>query len=261
MNYKGIDVSKHQGIISWDKVKKAGIDVAIIRCGFGSDRTSNDDKQFERNYSEAKRVGIKVGVYLYSYATSVSMAASEAQHVIRLLKDKSIDYPVFYDLEDAGTTGKCSKTVIADMAETFCNAITAAGYNVGIYANKYWFTSILTDARFNKWDKWVAQYNTKCTYQGSYVGWQYSSEGNVDGITGKVDMDEFYIKSSPNVKDVLPDLTGYVGTSIAAALNSKGYDSSFAYRKTLATKLGIANYTGTAYQNLEMIVKLGGRVP
>jgi GH25 family lysozyme M1 (1,4-beta-N-acetylmuramidase) len=267
MKIKGIDVSKHQGTIDWDKVKNSGISVAILRCGYGSDIASQDDSQFERNYNEAKRVGIKVGVYLYSYATNTSMAKSEAEHVIRLLNGKSLDYPVYYDLEDAGTTGKCSALVIGDMATVFCDKIKAAGYKVGIYANKYWFTNILTDSRFEQWDKWVAQYYSECTYQGKYVGWQYSSSGSVNGITGNVDMDEFYVDYETSTAvtvlaptDTLPNLSGYTGTSIVGALNSKGYDSSFDYRKTLAVKVGISGYTGTAAQNLTLIEKLGGSV-
>jgi GH25 family lysozyme M1 (1,4-beta-N-acetylmuramidase)/LysM repeat protein len=257
----GIDVSKHQGKIDWEKVK-SHISFAILRCGYGADKTTQDDSQFERNYSECKRLGIPVGVYLYSYATNTTAAKSEAEHTIRLLKGKTIDYGVWYDLEDANTTGKCSKSVIADMAEVYCNAIKAAGYKVGIYANKYWFTSILTDSRFNSWDKWVAQYYTDCTYQGKYIMWQFTSTGKIDGITGNVDCSYYYgeqVKTTvTSTSSALPDLSGYVGVSIAGALNSKGYDSSFTNRKAIAAKLGISNYTGTAEQNKLMITKLGG---
>jgi LysM repeat protein len=226
--------------------------------------TSQDDSQFERNYSECKRLGIPVGVYLYSYATNTSQAKSEAEHTIRLLKGKTIDYGVWYDLENNDTTGKCSASVIGDMAETYCNAIKQAGYKVGIYANKYWFTSILTDSRFNNWDKWVAQYYSDCTYQGNYVMWQFTSTGKIDGINGNVDCSYYYgeqIKTvTSNADTQLPNLSGYVGVSIAGALNSKGCDSSFTSRKAIAEKLGIANYTGTADQNKLMITKLGGTV-
>jgi sporulation protein YabP len=123
---------------------------------------------------------------------SVEEAQSEADHVLRLIKGRHLTYPVFYDLEDAKYTGKCSHKLIGDMAETFCNAIERAGYKVGIYANKNWFTNILTDERFKKWMKWVAQYNTKCTYAGDYVMWQYSSKGSVHGISTAVDMNYCY---------------------------------------------------------------------
>lgn len=191
---KGIDVSTFQGNIDWEKVKADGVQYAILRCGYGSDLTYQDDTQFKRNARECERLGIPYGVYLYSYADSVEKACSEADHVLRVIKGCKLDYPVYYDLEDANTTGKCSKTKIADMAEAFCNRIKKAGYQVGIYANLSWFNNILTDDRFNQWDKWVAQYNDKCTYKGAYTMWQYTDKGSVKGINGGVDMNYYYGK-------------------------------------------------------------------
>lgn len=193
MNIKGIDVSTFQGKIDWNKVKAAGIKYAILRCGYGSDIKSQDDDQFKRNADECTRLGIPFGVYLYSYATDVNMAKSEAEHVIRLLKGYKLTYPVYLDLEDAGTTARCSGKVIADMTETFCEAIKKAGYYPGVYSNTSWFTKKLTDKRFDKYDKWVAQYNTECQYKGKYNMWQYSSKGKVDGINGSVDMNYCYV--------------------------------------------------------------------
>src|SRR5690554_3286916 len=98
----GMDVSDHQGVINWDKVKAEGrIKFAMIRCGYGKDMKSQDDKQFERNVREAERVGISWGTYLYSYALNVESAKSEAQHVLRLLKGKNPQLPVAFDMEDA----------------------------------------------------------------------------------------------------------------------------------------------------------------
>lgn len=190
---KGIDVSTHQGIIDWAKAKADGVQYAILRCGYGSDIKYQDDGQFARNASECERLGIPYGVYLYSYANTVAKANSEADHVLRLIKGCKLDYPVYYDLEDAGTTGKCSNKLIADMAEAFCNKIEKAGYKVGIYANLNWFENKLTDARFNQWDKWIAQYNKECTYKGKYTMWQYTSSGKVNGINGLVDMNYCYV--------------------------------------------------------------------
>ena len=189
---KGIDVSVHQGNINWDKVKADGIEFAILRCGYGSDLTYQDDGQFKRNAKECERVGIPYGVYLYSYATNIEKACSEADHVIRVIKGCKLDYPVYYDLEDANTTGRCGKEMLGKIAEAFCNRIEKAGYKVGIYANLYWFNNLLTDARFNQWEKWIAQYNTECTYKGNYVMWQYTSSGKVNGINGNVDMNYYY---------------------------------------------------------------------
>lgn len=90
---KGIDVSEHNKNIDWEKVKAAGIDYAIIRCGYGSDIQNQDDKQWQRNVSECERLGIPYGVYIYSYAKNTEMAASEAQHVLRLISGHKLSYP------------------------------------------------------------------------------------------------------------------------------------------------------------------------
>lgn len=221
---KGIDVSTHQGVIDWEKVKADGIQYAILRCGYGSDMESQDDAQFKRNADECTRLGIPFGVYLYSYANSKDKAKSEAEHTLRLVKGYDLSYPIFYDLEDADTTQKCSKELIGDMAEIFCNAIEKAGYKVGIYASKHWFTNILTDKRFDQWDRWVAQYNSKCTYEGTYTMWQYSSSGKVDGISGNVDMNECYkdyVTSTPVKKPVKKPAEKSVATLAQEVLNGK----------------------------------------
>ncbi len=188
----GIDVSEFQGTVDWNKVKAAGVKFAILRCGFGENVESQDDKQFAANAAACERVGIPYGVYLYSYSTDVGHAKSEADHVKRLVQGKKLTYPVFYDMEDNDTLGKCPASVIGDIAEAFCNEIIKAGYKVGIYANLYWLNNKLTDARFDQWEKWVAQYYKECQYEKPYVGWQYSSTGRVDGVIGNCDMNFFY---------------------------------------------------------------------
>jgi GH25 family lysozyme M1 (1,4-beta-N-acetylmuramidase) len=208
---KGIDVSAHQGKIDWQKVKSAGIDYAILRCGFGSDIASQDDSQFARNMAECERVGMPFGVYLYSYANSVEKAKSEAQHVLRLIKGHKLQYPVYYDLEDSGTTGKCSKALILEMAKAFVNTLESKGYWVGIYANTYWNNAYLTDSWYDSKARWVAQYNSKCTYKGEYGMWQYSSKGKVNGIQGNVDMNYCYVDYPTLMKT--EHKNGYVATS------------------------------------------------
>lgn len=200
---KGIDVSHHQGKIDWQKVKNDGIDFAIIRCGYGGNYTAYDDRQWLYNVSECERLGIPYGVYLYSYSENVEDAKSEAAHVLRLLKGHNPTYGVYYDLEDEPTTGKVSNTTLGTIAKTFCDQVSAAGYKVGIYANKYWWTSKLTSSVFKneKWSKWVAQYNATCTYEGEYDLWQCTSTGKVDGITGNVDLN-FQMGSSSDAGDV-----------------------------------------------------------
>ncbi|MCM1272176.1 MAG: SH3 domain-containing protein [Clostridium sp.] len=188
----GIDVSEFQGAVDWQKAKTSGVTFAILRCGFGENVESQDDKRFAANAEACEALNIPYGVYLYSYSTNVEHAKSEAEHVIRLVKGKKLTYPVFYDMEDNDTLGSCTTSVMGDIAEAFCNEILKAGYQVGIYANLYWLNNKLTDSRFDKWDKWVAQYYKECQYEKPYVGWQYSSTGRVDGVTGNCDMNFFY---------------------------------------------------------------------
>ena len=184
----GIDVSKHQGLIDWNKVKKAGVDFAIVRCGYGQDQTDQDDTYWHTNADACEKYGIPFGTYLYSYADTVAKAKSEAKHVLRLIKGYDLSYPIYYDLEESSIRNKLSKTQIADIAEAFCDTIEASGYEAAIYSNTDWFTNYLTDKRFDQWDKWVAQYNDACYYEGEYSMWQCSSKGKVSGINGNVDL-------------------------------------------------------------------------
>ena len=189
---KGIDVSYHNGTIDWKRVKQSEVEYAIIRCGYGTNDKSQDDKKWEENVKGCIDNNIPYGVYLYSYADTVEKASSEADHAIRLLQGKKLKYPVYYDLEEDKLRDKISKKTIADIAQTFCDKLSAKGYTVGIYANKDWFTNYLTDSRFNNWTKWVAQYNTVCNYKGKYDMWQCSSTGRVPGISGNVDLNYSY---------------------------------------------------------------------
>lgn len=163
--------------------------------GYGDNIASQDDTTFERNYSECKKINIPIGVYLYSYADNIEHAKSEAEHVLRLMKNKSIELPIFYDLEDESTTGKCANKTIAEIAKTFIDIVETEKYEVGIYSNKNWFQTKLTDKIFNEYPKWVASYgtnngnvpNNSYQYKDSFI-WQYTSKGKVSGINGDVDL-------------------------------------------------------------------------
>lgn len=189
----GVDVSEHQGNIDWSQVQSSGVTYAILRCGYGSDYPNQDDKQFLRNVQECQRYGIPFGVYLYSYATDNVMAQSEAEHTLRLLREAglspySLSYPVYYDMEDENQQGKLGSAALGSIASTYCNAIAAAGYTPGVYANTNWWTNRLTDSAFSSWPRWVAQYNYKCTYSGKYGMWQADSNTLINGIDGRVDI-------------------------------------------------------------------------
>lgn len=187
---KGIDVSEHQGIINWDKVKQH-IDYAILRIGYGDNIYTQDDKYFKRNADECTRLNIPFGVYIYSYAQSTQQALSEAQHVLRLIKDYKLSYPVYYDLEDVSQANLFTD-VIASYAKTFCNEIEKNGYYVGVYANTSWWNFKLINPIFDNYTKWVAQYAPSCTYSKPHDMWQYASDEKIEGINGNVDVNYSY---------------------------------------------------------------------
>ena len=199
---KGIDVSEHQGEIDWEAVKADGVTFAILRVGYGGDYSDQDDKCFAYNVSECERLGIPYGVYLYSYAYDAASARSEANHVLRVLGSHKPSYPVYYDLEytsngsPAGNDGSGAVSItnddLSEFATIFCNAVSEAGFTPGIYANLNWWNNYLTDSCFSQWERWVAQYNNYCSYQGEYKVWQSASDASVAGVNGYVDVDFDY---------------------------------------------------------------------
>lgn len=153
--YHGIDVSSYQKEIDWKKTKKE-IDFAIIRCGYGNNISSQDDKYYKINADACTKENIPFGVYLYSYAINLEMAQSEVKHTLRLIKDYKLEYPVFLDVED-NTQLKLPKEQLIKIVKYYCEKIEEAGYYVGIYANLYTFNHILDSNEIDFYDKWVAQ--------------------------------------------------------------------------------------------------------
>ena len=192
MSKKGIDVSEFQGKIDWEKVKNDGIEFAILRCGYGMDFSNQDDVEYERNANECERLGIPYGVYLMSYANTVEKARSEAKHVLRLIEGHKISLGVWYDIEDNGTSGAINKETLTNIINTFCNTIKNAGHRVGVYANLNWLENKIEKTIKDNYDIWVAQYYSKCEYEGKYIMWQHTSSGKVNGISTNVDMNILY---------------------------------------------------------------------
>ena len=212
--YFGIDVSAHQGKINWEQVSSTGIDFVIIRLGYGSNFTSQDDTEFINNVNGATKYGIPYGVYLYSYATKIhgpsginpndpnfDNSDSEAAHALRILNSLSseqkrhLKLPVFIDMEDSQTIF-VGKPVLTDIANNFCNIVSNNGYNCGVYANKNWLNNYLDNNYLaSKYDIWLAHYIDNTDYTGIYQIWQYSSTGSLKGINSHfVDMNISYKK-------------------------------------------------------------------
>lgn len=194
---KGMDISKHQGAIDWSKVKEEGkIKFVMIRLGFGGDQKDQDDERFEENVKGAESIGLPWGAYLYSYALNEESAKSEAQHALRLLKGKHPTLPIAFDMEDADgykkKHGFPNVPTLVNICDTFLSTVKVAGYDVALYASKNWLEVYLNSPTLDKYPKWVAQWNDRCTYGKPYVMWQYTNSGSVSGVKGRVDMNYYY---------------------------------------------------------------------
>ena len=192
---KGIDVSVYQGQINWEKVKPH-IDFAIIRCGLGDDIQSQDDKQFERNYSECVRLGIPFAVYFFSYAVNKDKVSKEIAHIKRLLNGKKITAPVYIDVENtAGLNWRnISNAYLLEIMQEFSRQLNTLGYKMGIYSSRsaFW-NEKMTDKWYDNVSKWVAEYSDKVhDFTRTYDIWQNSSKGSIDGISGNVDTNIMY---------------------------------------------------------------------
>lgn len=193
MSKFGIDVSEHQGTINWDTVKSQ-IDFAILRIGWiGNKNNHTIDKQFERNYSECKRLGIPVGVYVYCYCTSEETVKQGAKWTLEKLKEKTLDLPVYIDMED-GSIASLGKNKLTNICIAFNTVIENAKLWAGVYANRNWFDNYLNkDEIKRKYTTWIAHYTSgNNKYQGEYDIWQNASNGKINGISGNTDTNYMY---------------------------------------------------------------------
>lgn len=188
MKLKGIDISTWQDGIDWAKVKAFGIEFVMIRAAHGTEL----DNRFVKHIKGASSVGLHIGIYQWTYARNAEQARQEAEWLVKQLEPyrELIDFPVSFDMEDNNYQGNLSPQTNAESVRAWQQIIEAAGYYASLYANKYWLTNKIGDVP--EIDKWVAQWADACTYAGSYTMWQYTSDGNVQGIPGRVDMNEAY---------------------------------------------------------------------
>ena len=196
----GIDVSRWNEEIHWNKVKEAGIEYAIIRAGYRGSVTGAlvEDKYFRQNIEGALKAGVPVGLYFFTQATTEVEAVEEASMVLALCKEYDITYPIFIDTEKVGENGRANeldKKKRTAICQAFCETIRNGGYKAGIYASKNWFENqldmnILSDDIY----VWLAQYGDEVTYDRKYHIWQYTSSGRVLGIEGRVDLNLSFIE-------------------------------------------------------------------
>lgn len=185
---RGIDVSYAQGVIDWDAVKASGqVDFAILRAGYGKEYSQIDD-QFERNYAACKRLGIPVGVYWYSYATTAAEAEQEAKVCLQTIRGKQFEYPVAFDIEET----RCFQQADT-LCAAFCGALEKTGYYTAIYTFKSALEHYFDSDTKSRYDVFLSHVGvSKTDYAGAYGLWQYSWTGCIPGISGDVDLDYAY---------------------------------------------------------------------
>lgn len=211
---KGIDVSIYQKVINWNSVKRSGCDFAILKV---ISKTLEQDKYFDRNYSECLKYNIEVGVYNYSYATTMDKFITDANRVVEVLKNNNVkNITVWLDVED-----KCQKNLgellIKGILE-YKKIVESNGYTFGVYTGLGFYNSYIKKyaSRLSDIPFWIARYYKKYTPMNfsetpnkDYVpkianklyGWQYTSSGIISGIEGSVDFNITYLEeSTTNVK-------------------------------------------------------------
>ena len=185
----GIDLSKWDETVYWDKLKK-DVKFVILRAGIGKDVS---DVLYEKYYKKCKEYKIPVGAYWYAKATTVSGAKNEAFYTIKRLKGKKFEYPIYYDIEDKPIfeTGKIN---ISNMVKEFCSILEKNKYLCGIYSSKSYLENYFTDEVKNKYQVWLAHYGVKQTnYKGKYQIWQYTDKARLASKPGDCDLNYAYV--------------------------------------------------------------------
>lgn len=192
----GIDVSNHQGDIDWETVKNSGVEFAFIRIGYGHNREAKimEDEKFRKNLEGARNVGLKVGLYFYSYATEIWEAEEQANWIVKTLNGEKIDLPIVFDYETwmSFPTYNINIVDLNKVAKRFLDILHGNGYEGMNYSSKYYLNTIWD---LSEYPTWLAHYVSKTNYDKDFKVWQFSNTGEVPGINGFVDLDVLYLES------------------------------------------------------------------
>lgn len=196
----GIDVSRWQGNINFEKVKAAGADFVMMRMAVSSDfdKEISLDSYFKTNIVNAKAAGLKVGVYIYSSAINEEQAREHARYALNNLNGTELDFPIAYDWENWSKFSKYKTSIynISNAFNAFADEINSNGYQTMLYGSKNYLENIWINR--NNYPVWLAHYVNSTTYTGDYIMWQLGNTGRIDGINGDVDIDIYYINKAGN---------------------------------------------------------------
>lgn len=259
----GVDISSWQGgEVDFRKIKEQGYSFVILRAGY----SVYMDRYFERNYAAAKEAGLHVGVYLYSYADTVSAVLKEAEALKGWIKGKKLEYPVYYDMEEPETHGKMSASALTELSMAFLDSMADDGWLVGLYSCKSWLEGKLqTDIICEKYECWMGlylpsgEYGTYDKYD-EYCGiWQYSSTGSVEGVPGNVDMNVAF-KNYPGIC-MQYGLNGYSASGESIALiDNEQFPSVIATGESVPISGRIVSKDGELTDVAASVLDIGGNL-
>lgn len=252
----GIDISKYQGGLNLDQAKNGGVGFAILRAGYtgyGDGVSKAKDNTFESFYHTAKSIGLPVGCYYFTIATSYQKGVDEANWLYNnCLKGKKFEYPIYIDVED-DTGGKrylrkAGKNATTQGVKGFCDTLEKLGFYVGIYGSDIsTFQDMLNLGELTKYDKWVARYGSSPVYVKNYGMWQYSSSGKIAGYNGNVDVNYAYLDYPRIMKS--KGLNGY-SKETSSTINSRKPIDEIA-DEVIADKWGTKDTSPTRKERLE----------
>lgn len=196
---KGIDVSRYQGTIDWAAVAASGQQFAIVRVGSTDNNGVYVDRYFRSNVDGAHAAGMKVGAYYYTYAKTQDAVIKELNTFLPQLKAVQLEYPVFVDMEDS-SFANLSRSQVTELTRYAMDILYQNGLYGGFYTYTYFATNYIDTAALADYPLWIADYRGYVGYQGGYTMWQFSSTGQVSGITGNVDLDYSYVDFLPFIQ-------------------------------------------------------------
>ena len=249
IDYRIIDISNFQDTIDFAKVKADGIKGVIVKCGYRGAESGGlyEDSRFIEHIQNAYKVGLAVGIYMFTEGITAEEGKEEADYAIKMWKKAGvpISYPIAVDTENVfyyddngkrqpGRANSLTKAKRTEVINAFCEEIKSKGYEPMIYASTSWLNSKLNMSKL-PYKVWVAQYASICEYSGDYIIWQYTSEAKVDGIKGNVDMNHCYVDpkevACPKVPKTVDELAQEVldgkwgrGDDRKQRLEDEGYD-------------------------------------
>lgn len=233
----GIDVSYHKGNIDWNKVKPS-VSFVILRLGWiGNKNNHTIDPKFEEYYNKCKSLNIPIGVYVYNYCNSEESALNGAKWVIERLTNKTLELPVYLDMEDS-SIASLGKIKLTNICIAFNTEIEKTGLWAGVYANLNWYNNFLDKNLIKKkYTTWIAHYTSGIDkYKGEYDMWQSSSTGRINGISSNVDTDYLYRDLISQIGDISPTNPNDEILKLANEVISGKYGNGEARKKALGDK-------------------------